>query len=357
MLTGACLSRALGLPERVRYATAACVIAAELPDADYIYRLGGPLVYFQHHRGWTHALWSLPVQTALVVGAFWLLHSTRRSWKRKRSYEPAETNWPLLSGVVLLALLSHILLDWTNNYGVRPFAPFNPHWYAGGIIYIAEPLLWLFLGAALLLPLLLSLVHREIGIRRTRHDGQGLAIAALVLMVGLWGYRILQRGDAETQANGQEYRGGAVLRTSLDPYPINPYRWHLVVETPLNFQSATIETRTGLVDTQQVYPKPPITLYTQAARASWLGQVYLDWSKFPLVVDAGAAGDVHPEMDLSPHDRALHVVQFGDLRFRYDAIGLRDNAGRPPLGAEAWVDDGGHVERIFIGSTEQKLKR
>ena len=64
MLTGACLSRACGFPARARYATLACVVAAELPDADYVYRLGGPLVYFQHHRGWTHALWSLPFQAA-----------------------------------------------------------------------------------------------------------------------------------------------------------------------------------------------------------------------------------------------------------------------------------------------------
>ena len=38
--------------------------------------------------------------------------------------------WGLLYGFVLIALLSHLLLDWTNNYGLRPFFPFNPHWYA-----------------------------------------------------------------------------------------------------------------------------------------------------------------------------------------------------------------------------------
>jgi len=25
-----------------------------------------------------------------------------------------------------IAALSHLLLDWTNNYGLRPFFPFNP---------------------------------------------------------------------------------------------------------------------------------------------------------------------------------------------------------------------------------------
>ncbi len=357
MLTGACIARACGFPARARYATAACVVAAELPDADYVYRLGGPLVYFQHHRGWTHALWSLPLQAAFVVLIFWLLHRVRRTWKKRRSRdEPAPVRWPLLGAMALLALCSHILLDWTNNYGVRPFAPWNGRWYAGELVYIVEPLLLLVLSLALLLPFLFSLVHREIGVHRTRYSGQGMAAAALLLTAALWGYRALQRADALTLLHAQELRGGAELRTSMDPYPINPYRWHAIAETAVNFQAGNADTRTGILETdsQQIFAKPPTTLSTLAAKRSWLGHIYLDWSQFPVVVDAGSAAEVHPEMDLSPADRKLHVVQFSDLRFRYDAIGLRDS-GKPPLGAEAWVDDERRVVRTFVGSSEQHL--
>jgi hypothetical protein len=35
-----------------------------------------------------------------------------------------------------------LLLDWTNNYGLRPFFPFNPRWYAGSFVFIAEPVIW-----------------------------------------------------------------------------------------------------------------------------------------------------------------------------------------------------------------------
>ena len=35
-----------------------------------------------------------------------------------------------------------LLLDWTNNYGLRPFFPFNPRWYAGSFVFIAEPVMW-----------------------------------------------------------------------------------------------------------------------------------------------------------------------------------------------------------------------
>ncbi len=357
MLTGACLARACGFPARARYATAACVIAAELPDADYVYRLGGPLVYFQHHRGWTHALWSLPLQAAFVVLIFWLLHKVRRTWKKRRSREePAPVRWPLLGAMALLALLSHILLDWTNNYGVRPFAPWNSRWYSGEIVYIIEPLLLLVLSLALLLPFVFSLVHREIGVHRARYGGRGLAATALLLVVALWVYRALQRADALTLLRAQELRGGAALRSAMEPYPINPYRWHAIAETPLNFQVGTADTRTGILesDSQQMYAKSPVTLSTMAAKRSWLGRIYLDWSAYPLVVETGSAAEVHPEMDLSPLERRLHVVQFSDLRFRYDAIGLRDSAN-PPLGAEAWVDDDRRVVRAFLGGSEQRL--
>jgi inner membrane protein len=356
MLTGACISRACGLPSRIRYATAACVIAAELPDVDYMYRLGGPLLYFQHHRGWTHALWSLPLQAAFVVFLFWLLHRSRRSWKKHRSKDPVPTRWLALGIMAFVALLSHVFLDWTNSYGVRPFAPWNPHWYVADLVFIVEPLLLLFLALALLLPLLFSLIHREIGSRRSKFEGRGLAIAALVLMAALWGYRTMQHGDAQTVVGVQELRGGHLLRDSLIPYPVNPYRWHVVAETPVSFQSGEIDTRVGVFETdpQQIYAKPAVTASILAAKESWLGRVYLDWSLYPLVEDIGTAAEVHPEMQLSSRDAALRVIRFTDLRFRYDVMGMRDRT-HPPLGAEAWVDGSGHVLRAFVGTSEQHL--
>lgn len=358
MLTGACIARAAGFPARARYATAACVVAAELPDADYVYRLGGPLVYFQHHRGWTHALWSLPLQAALVVLIFWMLHRFHRRDRRRYSGDkPAPERWLLLGFMALLALCSHLLLDWSNNYGVRPFAPWNPRWYAGELVFIVEPLLLLFLSLALLLPLVFHLVQGEIGARRPRHNGRGLAITALLLCAALWIYRGAQRSDAKAVIAQQEFRGGAPLRTSIDPFPIDPYRWHALVETSTSFTGAEVNTRTRVFDTgtQTIYAKPAVSLATLAAKRSWLGQIYLDWAKFPLVIDAGTAAELHPEMELSPTESTMRVVQFSDLRFRYDTIGMQGSV-RPPLGAEAWVDANNQVVRIYLGDTEQRLR-
>src|ERR1700754_595894 len=74
MLTGAVLARA-GFNRRAAYATLVMTIAAELPDIDYIYRIGGPLVYFQHHRGWTHSVWGIVLQAVLLTYAVYWVHT------------------------------------------------------------------------------------------------------------------------------------------------------------------------------------------------------------------------------------------------------------------------------------------
>lgn len=360
MLTGACLSRALGFPRRARYATLACVIAAELPDGDYVYRLGGPVVYFQHHRGWTHALWSLPLQAAFVVVLMYVWRHVRESWKRRSrrrrrsSLDEVPMRPVLLWGMALLALLSHILLDWTNNYGVRPFAPWNPRWYAGELIFIVEPVLLVVLSLALLLPLVFSLSDSEIGIKRPRYQGQWLAAGALVVMMGLWVWRYNLHDEAVAIARAQEFRGGMPLKISASPFPVNPYRWHLVVETPNNFQPGTVDTRLGVMEFDQVaFPKPPTTLATLAAKHSQLGRAYLDWSKFPLVEQTGTAAETHPEMDLTPAEQRLAVVRFRDLRFLYDVWGMHGQTNAPLTG-EAWVNDSRQVVRMSFGGAVQR---
>src|ERR1700712_2158081 len=142
ILTGACLSRA-GLNRRAAYATLAMAAGAEFPDIDTLWSLRGPVASFQHHRGITHTFVGLPVEAALIVGAIYLLHRFRLhraasrgdvSEAKLRGATPltqAPVRWGLLYGFTLLALLSHLLLDYTNNYGLRPFFPFHPHWYAG----------------------------------------------------------------------------------------------------------------------------------------------------------------------------------------------------------------------------------
>ena len=113
LLTGACLARA-GFNRKAAYATAAMVVAADLPDIDTLWGIGGPVAAFQHHRGWTHTFFGVPFEAAAVVGVAWLWHR-RRSRNGKQPAAPVRWTW--LYVCALIALLSHLALD---SRGPRP---------------------------------------------------------------------------------------------------------------------------------------------------------------------------------------------------------------------------------------------
>ena len=157
-LTGACIGRA-GLNRKTAYATLAATLAAEAADLDIVWGFAGPVEELKHHRGITHTLIAAPFVAAAITGAVWLFHRWRENRRGRAATLPqnakapaAPVRWAWVYCAALLAALSHLLLDWTNNYGVRPFFPFNPRWYAGSFVFIAEPVLWALLGMALLFP-------------------------------------------------------------------------------------------------------------------------------------------------------------------------------------------------------------
>jgi len=349
ILTGAVLSRACGFNKRARYATLAMAIAAELPDMDIVHDIQGPLHYFQHHRGWTHSFLWLPAQALLTVGIVYLWHRFKRR-DREREGDPP-LRWLYLFGISLVALTSHILLDWTNNYGVRPFAPFNPRWYQGELVFIFEPLIFAALVLALILPPLFALTDSEIGARRTRFRGQGFAIAALVFIVALWGYRYTQHEKAVGIAQQQMYQGDApVLRIGMNPYAGTPFEWYAVVETPAFYQTGTVNTRLGTMEftPQEIFWKGATTPATQAADASPLGRVYLDWAKYPLVDDLGIL--VHSD---TPELNGLRAVRFRDLRFMFNTFAYkgRDHA---PLSGIVYLDAQNHIVRTEMNGAQQR---
>ena len=193
-MTGACLARA-GFNRKAAYATVAMTLAAEAPDLDTLWSIGGPVAAFQHHRGITHTFLGLPFEAALIVGLLWIVHRFRM--RRRGVVTSAPVRWGVLWWLALLALLSHLLLDYTNNYGLRPFFPFNPHWYAGSIVFIFEPIIFAALLAGLLLPVLFGLISSEVGARHNPFRGRGWAIAALLVMAAVWSWRTIeqQKGD------------------------------------------------------------------------------------------------------------------------------------------------------------------
>jgi inner membrane protein len=369
-LTGAVLARA-GFNRKAAYATLAMTLAAEAPDLDTLWAAGGPVAAFQHHRGITHTFLGLPFEGLVVVGAVWLVHR----WRVRKNLGEAATvraagtdqplvrpltaapvRWGLLYGFVLIALLSHLLLDWTNNYGLRPFFPFDTHWYADSIVFIFEPVLFLVLLIALVAPALFGLVGSEVGARRPAFRGRGWAIFGLVAMVALWGWRQVEHDAAVDLASNAAYgprsMGAEVLRVTASPYPGNPYRWHTVADTPTFYQTATVDTFRSTVATDpahDLFYKPESTLAIHAAIESYFGRVYLDWSSWPLVSDIGPA--VPP--DAPPGAAACTAISFRDLRFMYDTS-LNQGRDNPPLSGMVYVDAGQRVVRMELGGRAQR---
>jgi inner membrane protein len=328
LMTGACLARA-GFNRKAAYATVAMTLAAEAPDLDTLWSIDGPVAAFQHHRGWTHTFLGIPFEAAILVGAVWLFHRWRTRRKTPDRPPRAPIRWCLLYCFCLIALLSHLLLDWTNNYGLRPFFPFNPHWYAGSFVFIFEPVLFLILLGALIAPSLFGLINSEVGARRTAFRGQGWAITALLATLALWGFRFIEHEKALQLAQNADYNGATVLRVAADPYPINPFRWQIVAETPGFYQISTADSLNNILATTNgradIIYKPATTLATLVAKQSWLGEIYLDWSQYPVVTDTGTDPD------------GIATVTFRDLRFFYDTPFF---SGRQmtPLSGTVYVD-------------------
>ena len=408
-LTGACLGRA-GFNRKTAYATLAAVLAAEAADLDILWGLRGPVDELKHHRGITHTVWAVPVVAGVVVGAVALLHL----WREKRRYrraladghperrspqrpEPKDLHfgmsdeqgglaltsnsrfqtgavdtiepppgqpsprqaikWGWLYLTACIAALSHILLDWTNNYGVRPFFPLNSHWYAGSFMFIVEPILYGLFFLAFVVPWLLGLADREIGARRTQFRGQGWAIFALAGMLILCCVRWSEHAHALALVANTNVASAPVNRTAAEPYPVNPFHWHAILETPSFYQTAEVNTWTDAIDTEpdrDLLYKPTDTPAVEAAKRTPLGQVYLDWGTWAVVSDLGQ--QPAPGMDppqLAPN-QTWTTVEFTDLRFDYPFLGTRNQPARAALSGWVYIVNGRDDAGEAMNGQEQR---
>lgn len=398
ILTGACLARC-GLNRRAAYTTLAMAIAAELPDIDTLWSLRGPVEGLQHHRGITHTFLGLPFEAAFVLALVYLLHRWRLARARRRGLRAANApaaddhipidrpltaapvRWGVLYGFCILALLSHLLLDYTNNYGLRPFFPFNPHWYAASIVFIFDPLIFALLLLGLIVPAIFRLISAEVGARRRSFAARGWSAAALLLVVALWGIRWIEHGramqlamsqsleappPAGSQVDGQS--GGSSAESSPQPLDEQPqttavpvylsaqralanpdifsiFRWYTVTDFgPLYQLERTDTSQQTIVATEGTYAKPGRGPATLAAEASPLGRVFLDWSPMPIITVDRSVGAVDQAVSGSdvPPPVGGTVITLRDPRFM--GVPLLHTEDRPtPLTATVVLDRKNHV--------------
>jgi len=319
LLFGAVMGRA-GLNRKTALATATLTLAAEAPDLDVLSRFGGSAFGLNHHRGFTHSFLGVPLVAAVVVAFVYLVWRLRGRRTRNPAVAP---RWGVLFAYACLAGLSHILLDFTNNYGVRPFWPFSERWYSWDLVFVVEPVLLVVLALGLILPGLFSLINEEIGARRQGSHvapaGKLAATVALLAVFTYWGLRDFEHRRAMAALESRNYQGADAIRVSAYPYMTNPFRWYGVVETPDFFATMDVDSLAPEVDPEgrmRIRYKPEETPVTLAAKQTYLGRVYLSWAQYPIIESEALAGDS------AENGRAAYAVRFRDLRYDY--------AGRSP---------------------------
>jgi inner membrane protein len=338
-----------GLNRKSAFATLTITLAAEAPDLDILGRIHGPAFGFAHHRGFTHSFLGVPIVAAVAVGFVYLIWILRG---RKVKNPDLPPRWGMLFFFACLAGLSHILLDFTNNYGVRPFWPFWEKWYSWDIVFIFEPIMFACLLLGLILPGLFALIDREVGARKRGPRGRVGATLALLAVVALWIVRDYEHRRAVNALEARTYQGAEPLRVGAYPDLMSPFRWYGVVETTNFFVLAPVDSSKPEVDPEgemRIRYKPEETAISLAAKRSYLGRVYLDWARYPITqaepLDSGEQG---------------YIVYFQDLRFAqlpglFNRLRGRRGEESRPLGAGVRLDRNLRVIGDVYGSGENQV--
>jgi inner membrane protein len=332
-------------------ATLACVLAANAPDLDILAVLGGKWFYLHHHRGITH---SFVGTLALAVLIPVLFYGVDLLIARIRKRPPSVMFLGLLIASLIVSA-SHPLMDWTNNYGVRPLLPWSGDWYYGDLVFIIDPWLWLLVGGAaflltskrtlqtvfwtilalvltglvlfarlenwgLLRPNLVRAIWIAgivalVVIRLTRilqPFGSRVALVALALVVVYWGGLAIAHRSAlsETQRVAQRLsaeRGETLRRFAAMPVLADPFRWLCVADT----DRATYRFMLSLTDRSDASagevarfekPQGSDALAFERASQDERAKIFLDFARFPA---ASVEGDCLSEL----------LVQFADIRY------------------------------------------
>lgn len=353
-----------GLERLSPWATTVCVLAANSPDSDIIVGLTTDRWnYLHHHRGITHSIVGV-IALAIVVPSLVYFSARAVAAIRKR---PANVRYRGLLIASAITTATHPLMDWTNNYGVRPFLPWSARWFYGDLVFIVDPYIWLlgggaaFLatsnrwpkiaawslaGAALIVASFVAASRPGAGVmslqtvrivlpagilllavirllRLAKNHEKKIAAAALCAITLYWGGLALvhrsaykeaaQLADAIAKTSNER-----VLRVAAMPTLANPFRWACVAETDravyrysIKLGDATMTSRvvdgysTRAPEAVERFQKPDARESELISQASQdrRARILLDFARFPLA-------RVQDEDCVSQT-----LVQFADLRY------------------------------------------
>jgi inner membrane protein len=331
-LTGIALANA-GLNRKTRFATLALVIGSNLPDIDIVWSLGGGATYLKYHRGITHSILGAAILAALLAAVIYYLG--RNAAPPKKARPPLNARWLCL--ICGIALEGHVLMDFTNAYGVRLFMPFSSRWYAWDIMYIFDPLLLAMLVAGFAWPGLFRLISEEVGARKPGFR-RG-AIFSLSCLVLLWGLRDVAHRRVVAQLDAHIYGEENPIQVGAFPSAVNPFEWTGVVETDSAFRVISASALDNDVDMSnaRVFFKPESTPALEAAEKTRTASIFLDFARFPWAnVNESDLGDDVTIRDLrfySPTERrpgfVAEIVLNKELKVVSQSFSFRGSVQNP----------------------------
>ena len=259
-LTGAAFGEA-GLKHRTRYGSATLMIASNLPDIDVLIFLTDS-TGFAFRRGWTHGILAqaaLPVALAMLM---WAIGRARRVDVR--------VGWLLALSYV--GVLSHVLLDYLNNYGIRLLAPFDWTWFYGDAVFIADPVLWAILGVG-------------VWLARRRH-APPVARGALLLATGYVAMALISTYVARGLVADawRERRGREPARVMVGPVAVTPFTRVVIVDDGDSYEVGTFRwwDRSVVFEPMALPKNDRAPEVARARESSATVREFLVWARFPV---------------------------------------------------------------------------
>ncbi|MEO8369782.1 MAG: metal-dependent hydrolase [Candidatus Solibacter sp.] len=252
-------------------ATAIMLVAANIPDADGVSAAGGSLTYLNYHRHLTHSFLLAPLMALAAVALVRLI-----------GRKPVA--WPGAFAAALVAVASHLALDWTNTYGIRLLLPFSERWLRADITWVADLWIWVVIAIGIAAPFLGRMVGSEIssGTAKNRNHGRGFAWFALLAVLVYDTCRGVLHARVIAGLESHMVEGVVPLRVAAIPDPVNPFKWTGIVET----QGAYVVQDINLVrDSGQrgtVFHKPESDPAMEIARRTPAFQDFLRFAQYPL---------------------------------------------------------------------------
>lgn len=294
------------------------VLAANAPDFDAVSWFFGGAAYIHYHRNITHALIAMPVMALLSVALV-------RLFGRK------PVRWQPAFWIALIAVVSHIILDLTNVYGVRLLLPFSGRWFAWDLTPVIDLTIWAVLLLGVAAPALGRLVGSEIGEQRKEAGNAGWAVTALLLLTAYDYGRSVAHDRASADMDTGTYNGLAPRRADAFP-SANPLTWTGIAELSNAYVEVPIDLRSGFhpaLDAETFY-KAPRTAAVEAAIKTFAFRRLLEFVEWPLWV-------VEPTNEVEHGTRVMLL----DLRF--------GTPRQPGFAATAIVNDRNQVVESQFG--------